>query len=464
MSDAVQRAIANAESGFVEAPAGCGKTETIVRTVGHYCAGTQLVLTHTHAGVDALRARFSKHRVPVAKYHIDTIAGWSWGWVRRYPCNANYCGSTEMVAWEDVYGAMTRLLDREFVRLGVVNSYAGVIVDEYQDCTVGMHRLVGRLNALLPCRVLGDELQGIFGFDNQPLVAWTDVRAEFGTDLGVLDTPHRWLGGGNRELGRWLLGSRRLFRAKQEPDYSESPISVHHVGFSELTAHLIRWTHRLKGSHCVIGPKARSLGAALETALVRRGYRILEANDLPRLRDLVRSLAEGTHARKCEATVRFLRGAFGGLGQDTWKFVKRLVDGAKQQPRTEERRTLARRHAAGFTPYLVLDLLTYCENHARGCCKWPASVSALRCILENYCDGDAELTRLYGAEVRRRLFAGRRRIYRAVGSTLLVKGLEFDHVIVVRNSDWQRSWGGYRDLYVALTRGSRTVELVELAA
>ena len=75
MSDEVFRAIADAASGFVEAPAGCGKTEAIVRTVGGYCADPQLVLTHTHAGVDALRQRFRDRRVPAARYHVDTIAG-----------------------------------------------------------------------------------------------------------------------------------------------------------------------------------------------------------------------------------------------------------------------------------------------------------------------------------------------------------------------------------------------------
>ncbi len=45
MSDEVYEAIACATSGFVESPAGCGKTEAIVRTVGTYCSDPQLILT-----------------------------------------------------------------------------------------------------------------------------------------------------------------------------------------------------------------------------------------------------------------------------------------------------------------------------------------------------------------------------------------------------------------------------------
>lgn len=122
MSDEVYRAIANAASGFVESPAGCGKTEAIVRTVDTYCSGCQLILTHTHAGVDALRQRFRERNIPKGKYHIDTIAGWSWGWVRNYPSNAGYQGSTEIAVWNEVYAAMLNLLQKNFVRKGVLNS------------------------------------------------------------------------------------------------------------------------------------------------------------------------------------------------------------------------------------------------------------------------------------------------------------------------------------------------------
>ena len=42
---------AGCDRGLVVAPAGCGKTHLIAEAVGH-AKGKQLVLTHTHAGVD----------------------------------------------------------------------------------------------------------------------------------------------------------------------------------------------------------------------------------------------------------------------------------------------------------------------------------------------------------------------------------------------------------------------------
>ena len=185
MSEEVYKAIAYASSGLVESPAGCGKTEAIVRAV-EYCTDPQLILTHTHAGVDALKQRFRKLNVeiPRNRYHIDTIAGWSWSWVRRYPNNANYSASIEIPEWNDIYKSMSELLQKKFVSQGILNSYAGVIVDEYQDCTIPMHHLIVQLNKLLPCRILGDDLQGIFGFRNSPVVDWSNVKNEFVNNLG----------------------------------------------------------------------------------------------------------------------------------------------------------------------------------------------------------------------------------------------------------------------------------------
>lgn len=464
VSEQVYRALAEADSGFVESPAGCGKTEAIVRTVGRYCTDTQLVLTHTHAGVDAIRQRFREHSVPSAKYHIDTIAGWAWGWVRRFPRNASYDGSTDIADWNGVYAGMTALLTKEFVARGVLNSYAGVIVDEYQDCTLPMHALIARLNALLPCRVLGDELQGIFDFNREPLVAWADVRHEFRNDLGALDTPHRWIKAGNNELGRWLLENRTAFRNGREPDYSGSPVRTRSIRFAELPPQLIRLTHQTDGSICLIRAKSHNLGTGLESALVKHGYQLLEANDLGDLKKLVLALSDGTPAVKHKAVFAFIKRAHGGLSPDDQRFMRALIAGTARRPQRADRKALWAQHSGGLTQVLLRDLLSYCEALAGVSCKLRESVSALRCILEEHCETGAELKSLYAEEVARRRFRSRSRVYRSIGSTLLVKGLEFDHAVILRRSDWQTSWGNYCDLYVALTRGAKSATVIEIAA
>lgn len=464
MSDAVYRAIADAPSGFVESPAGCGKTEAIVRTVGSYCPDPQLVLTHTHAGVDALRQRFREHAVPAARYHVDTIAGWAWGWVRKYPRNADYSGSPDIVEWNAVYAAMTELLQKRFVRHGVLNSYAGVIVDEYQDCTVPMHGLILALKDLLPCRVLGDDLQGVFGFRDDPLVTWPAVQRDFANDLGLLETPHRWIKAGNRPLGDWLLGTRDDFRARREPDYRGSPVDRRTVSYRALGRELLRLTDEKAGRICVVGPKARPLHAGTQTLLVNRGYRVLEPNDLTALQKLIVALSGESPAQRSDGAVAFLSGAYGGLPPGDKQFIERLLRGQRQQPRRADRRALCAKHTGGRTPALLLDLLSYIEALGGPSCKLRESVSALKCILEEHIEAGTDLPALYAAEIARRKYQSRSSIYRCVGSTLLVKGLEFDHAVILRDANWQRSWGNHRDLYVALTRGSNSTTLLELTA
>ena len=464
MSDEVYRAIADARSGFVEAPAGCGKTEAIVRTVGDYCADPQLVLTHTHAGVDALRQRFRDHRMPSVRYHVDTIAGWAWGWVRKYPTNAGYCDSVDFVDWNAVYAGMTGLLKKQFVRRGVLNSYAGVIVDEYQDCTVPMHRLILALKELLPCRVLGDDLQGVFGFRDDPLVTWPAVQGDFANNLGLLRTPYRWIKASNRPLGEWLLGTRGAFHAQREPDYRGSPVDRRTVPYSALGRELLRLTDEKEGRICIVGPKARRLNAGTETTLVNRGYRVLEPNDLTALRKLIVALSNGSAAQRSDGAMAFLSGAYGGFPPSDKTFIERILRGQRQKPRRKDRRTLCAKSTTGTTPELLLDLLTYIEALDGVSCKLRESVSALKCTLEEHIESGADVASLYAAEIAKRKYQSRSSVNRCIGSTLLVKGLEFDHVVILRGANWQQNWGNHRDLYVALTRGSRSTTLLELTA
>jgi len=464
MSEEVYQAIAHASSGFVESPARCGKTEAIVRTVGTYCADPQLILTHTHAGVDALRQRFRKHQVPTNRYHVDTIAGWAWGWVRKYPANAGYDGPGEVPEWDNVYASMANLLVKCFVKQGVLNSYAGVIVDEYQDCTVPMHELIVQLKSLLPCRVLGDDLQGIFGFRDDPLVGWTDVQGEFANDLGALETPHRWINAGNENLGRWLLRERPAFRKDREPDYRGSYVERQRVQYGDLGKELLRLTDETEGKICFIGPKVRRLNTAVETILVKRGYRLLEANDLTALRDFVLALADGTPRQKADAAFKFFSHAHGGLAPDTKTFIANVLKGEGGRPRRADRRALFDAHRQGTTPTLLADLLDYVAGLNSVSCKLRESVSALRCILEAHISSGTDLKSLYAEEIARRKYHSRSSVYRCIGSTLLVKGLEFDHAVILRDPNWQQSWGSYRDLYVALSRGSKSVTLMDLAA
>ena len=161
--------------------------------------GRQLVLTHTHAGVKALRDRLRRFNVPESRFRVDTIAGWCLRYTVSFPLVSGISAKTPTAAqWAAVYPAAENVLQSSAVREVVQSSYAGVFVDEYQDCTLPQHAVIVRLADVIPCRVLGDPLQGIFGF-KEPLVDWeTDVATAF-EELPPLVIPHRW----RRQQSSW---------------------------------------------------------------------------------------------------------------------------------------------------------------------------------------------------------------------------------------------------------------------
>ena len=66
------------ERGSVAAPAGCGKTQLIAEALRLHTQGPPiLVLTHTKAGVAALRARLRRGGVSNAAYRVSTIDGFA---------------------------------------------------------------------------------------------------------------------------------------------------------------------------------------------------------------------------------------------------------------------------------------------------------------------------------------------------------------------------------------------------
>ena len=198
------------ERCFLEAPAGCGKTHTIAEAVGIQEDGVQLVLTHTHAGVHSLQQKLNGLRVPRTKYRLDTIAGWSLRIANYYPKTASFLKRfpDNSADYDLIYRGVAELLQHMFMKKIIRLSYAGIIVDEYQDCTLLQHKLILALSVIRPCRILGDPLQGIFRFgDQSQFLNWDEhVRGSF-DEIPMLDHPFRWADK-NMPLGRWLLAMR----------------------------------------------------------------------------------------------------------------------------------------------------------------------------------------------------------------------------------------------------------------
>lgn len=156
MTDA--EALALLIRGSVVAAAGCGKTQLVVDALGAPAQGRSLVLTHTNAGVDALRRRLRHGGISSTKAHVDTLDGWCLRYVSSYPVLSGggvTASDDGAVDWVSLRRAMLRLLASPTIERVLRASYVGVFVDEYQDCEEDQHALACPLAELLPTRLLG---------------------------------------------------------------------------------------------------------------------------------------------------------------------------------------------------------------------------------------------------------------------------------------------------------------------
>ena len=202
MQASVDAQLAQSDRGLLIAPAGCGKTETVARAVTA-SGGKQLVLTHTHAGVRALKSRLRALGVPQRLWRVETIDGFSLRYALYFPRLSGFSNrSPSGNAWNLLRQSILRGFRKEALRRLLQSSYDGVFIDEYQDCVLKQHLLILLLSELVPVRIVADPLQGVFG----PLGADFDwhkhVAPEF-ERLPDLAVPWRWIDK-NPALGEWL--------------------------------------------------------------------------------------------------------------------------------------------------------------------------------------------------------------------------------------------------------------------
>lgn len=469
MSD-LPELLVNSQAAYMISPAGTGKTWTIIEALKR-CSTRQLVLTHTYAGVAALRHAAERAGIASDRAHIDTIASWMLRLVSAYPSLSGIDAmmldkarqGAQPVDWNSLSCAAVALFANRNIGAIVRNSYGGMFVDEYQDCTKTQHASICALKAYLPIRLLGDPLQGIFAFTKEPIHFESDVAPHF-SRIEHLPSPRRWMkDGGNHVLGNWLLHIRSVLESGQSLDLSGSPVSI--VGPSQET--LASVARRISGntdeSTMVVVATKRSEAEIFARQL--DGFATLEELEANDWRTAARAMDSAASSDKRayrfgEAIKKCIK-VRAQAGQQQTSGISTIVNlpPKRNTPTGIERaRNTFMEFARSGEPKDAARVMGYLENDL--------SVQIIRSDMWN------EMRRTLAAMVRspkasyaetawrtrqNTKFQGRVVPPRVCSTTLLLKGLECDHVII---PDITQFGGDRQQIYVALSRARKSVTVI----
>jgi UvrD-like helicase family protein len=445
--------------GLVIAPAGCGKTQLISDALArHDGPKPTLVLTHTNAGVAALRGRLDRAGVKPSAYRAATLDGFAIRLISTFPQRAGHDPRIVTAArpnYEAIRDAAARLVAAGHLSDILAASFAQLFVDEYQDCSIRQHVLVAWLAQNLPTAIVGDPFQAIFGFGADPLADWKDVLAFF-PKAGELATPWRWNNAGAHDLGQWLLSIRPDLAAGKPIDLRIAPGSVQWVQLDGRQDDALR-----QAAASVAAPgdtKVLIIGDSTDPRGQRRfarqveGAVTVEAVDLRDLTDFGSTL-DLAKPQALSAVAGFAESLMSAFSADdlVWS-VAAARAGNLGRPLTGIEQAAVRFEASRSLAD-VADLLTTINRAGGVRCYRPAVLAAAQRALQLATSPDGPSFQEATVTIREysRLI-GRPLAKRSVGSTLLLKGLEAD-ISVVLNAGALNA----RNLYVAMTRGSRRV-------
>lgn len=451
-----------ARVGSVTAPAGCGKTQLIADSLClHADPKPILILTHTNAGVLALRTRLQRARVPNSAYRVSTIDGFAMRLIAKFPGRSTHDPrilqlENARTDYPAIRQAAWRLLEAGHVSDPLRATYARVLVDEYQDCNAAQHGIVAWAAQTLPTCVLGDPMQAIFGFGGNRLVNWaTEVQAQF-PPIGQLQTPWRWRRANTERLGDWLLQTRTLLEAGSPLDLRGAPPEVQWVQLTpglevqqRLTA--ARTPPPDRNDRVLVVGDAVNVTGRHQLISQTPGATSVEAVDHRDLVAFARSFTPGD-AAALQHLADFAGTVMTGVGvPNLLARVTTIRAGRAQKPPTP-----AELAAVAFVNEATLGraigVLEALSDQAGTRVYRPEVLYCCLSAMRASASGDVNFldAALQARERNRHL--GRPLGQRAVGSTLLLKGLEAE-VSVILHPELMTA----QHLYVALTRGAKRI-------
>jgi DNA helicase-2/ATP-dependent DNA helicase PcrA len=265
-------------------------------------------------------------------------------------------------------------------------------------------------------------------------------------------------------LGAWLLKCRNDLQGKGQVDLSRGPSTIIHetlvgdskeVRYREKVKLVIKALNAQKGEKCiVIGNSQNEAGRALLARDVKASA--VEPIACKRLVKFVKELEGSQGSERLNVVLELVKDVMSGAEVAALKNVVKAVTAGKRKKQLDVRQAACVEITRSQDLKPILHLL---EEIRKQPSVWiyrrelySALCAALRVIISGT---HASLLDAVWEIQNRRRHVGRRFAKRSIGSTLLVKGLEFDHAIIVDVDSFKRN-----DLYVALTRASRSVTVI----
>ena len=452
------------DRAFCIAPAGAGKTETILDLCLHQsdAHGKQLILTHTHAGVHSIKKRLIAKGYSRTIADINTIDSFCIEWVHAYPYLSGLNQkSTSDVNWTDVRKAFLQLVANPHIKNILQLTWQGLIVDEYQDCGKDQHLVILELSHLMKARIFGDPLQGIFEFDGSILDWDQDVATNF-TFVPFDPIPARWMKTAP-DMGNWLINKRKeIIQTRKISLDGELPGNVHVVHSADYRENLKQCSsNRYKNiddSHLVIHHQATQQHSAARN--LGGTFRSIEELEFDDLRTFALRFDKADNQTRIELLLDFIGETATGITKEVKEIIQNLLLGKaiKRKLYIENKDTFDR------ITEIFRDLKIYNAVYVFLFIKKLPGVKIFRgeawrlCLdsLKKYGEGSyPNLTDSVKARTNQYRHAGRFEDPSTVGRIRLVKGLEFDHVYLFNFHQYSDP----REAYVALTRAKKTLTI-----
>ncbi|WP_370291924.1 UvrD-helicase domain-containing protein [Thalassolituus sp.] len=456
-----------ASRGHIVAPAGCGKTHLLTEALMTGSDRPRLVLTHTTAGVAAMKARLRKLNVPSKNYVVATIDGWALRFAKFFPntCEFDFEDAPAPQFYPRLRAAVTAALSSEIFDEIVSASYSQLLVDEYQDCNDEQHRLICQLSRVIPSVVFGDPMQAIFTFSGR-MPSWDREVGEAFPLIATLDTPWRWSLAENEELGTWILDNRTSLQEGRGLILDTTPACVQVIRLQDNSKYndtakadviygLMR-EHPTESIMAIAGP--RDLRGRQEFGRRVRGLDVLDSVELTDAINAAQRIDRMTPENALKTVLEGLSKFVTNLETTaTCQRVTTILSGTNRNPPTEfesisasfsihpNRRNLyqlilAAERKPGTRVFRRAPFETLKEAASLGASEPTLSlVSIAKSVRDSWRHkGDSRIS------------------YRTVGSTLLLKGLECDHAVILNARDPDMT---PQHLYVAISRASKSLTI-----